>query len=280
MPLYYASGMRFECPNCKRPNEQVVRVPETYWSGDNADERFVEDEQEVACGACGHEMMFLVQNSDGRVFVDVALPDDEVKVVASDAHLHGQFDLFDVPGRPGSVLAETLDDVQQVLGSASLWTGQPTLFRMAFIQQFAALEAYLGDTLTGQVLNKQGALSRLVDGDRDLKKVNLPLSAALQGADFVRQTAVAHLQESILYHNLAKVEAIWRLTLGFSLFPDAALRERLERAVPIRHDCVHRNGKKKSGGVRNEVNKHFVEQMHRDMLTLMKHVEARLEGVD
>jgi len=44
-----------------------IVVPETYWSGDNADDRFVEGEADVDCAHCGTVLMLDVHNSDGYV---------------------------------------------------------------------------------------------------------------------------------------------------------------------------------------------------------------------
>lgn len=272
----YASDIAFDCPTCRAKITDEIAVPETYWSGENADERFVEDDAEVACDSCNTGFDLHVQNSDGHIAVTVQGYDD-VEVNAGYASMtepDGPDD-WDLPSEPAMMIEMTLEDVRMLLKSNAPSFHSDTLLRMAFIQQFAALEAYLSDTLLLEVLNKPGPLARLVAGDEELKKMKLPLTAIHDNPGIVAHTAATHLR-GLLYHNFPKISAIWEQALGFHLFHDDHLKNRMMKAGPIRHDCVHRNGRDKEGSVRTEVDDGFVRQVDTDIRAMVAYIEEQL----
>lgn len=275
----YASEIEFECPSCGAMIEDQIPVPESYWSGDNADERFVEDDADTVCNACNTGYDLHVQNSDGQIAVDVRGYDD-LKVEASYATMvePEEPDDWEIPSEPAMMIQMTLEDVRTVLKATPPSLHSATVLRMAFIQQFAVLEAYLSDTLIIEVLNKPGALARLIAGDEDLKKIKLPLTAINGNPGVVAHTAATHLR-TLLYHNFPKIGLIFEKALGFHLFPDDNVKERMMKAGPVRHDCVHRNGKDKEGKVRDEVNDSFVRQVDSDIRAMVDHIEVNLPMV-
>lgn len=91
----------------------------------------------------------------------------------------------------------------------------------------------------------------------------------------MKRTVAGHLRD-LMYHNFEKVGSIYHATLGFHLFPNSDCRKRMFKALPIRHDCVHRNGKDREGNERTEVDDTFVKQIDADMRTIVKHIEAEI----
>ncbi len=275
----YASRIQFTCAKCGEHNAETITVPETNWTGDNADERFSEGQEDVWCEHCDEGYSLAIQNSDGRI--DIANNDGrDLKIKASDAYMvePDDDDAWDLPSDPAVNILMTLEDVRTVLKGTAPSFHTPTVLRMAFVQQFAALEAYLSDTLITEVLNKPGALKRVIVGDKDLKEMKLALEDIHGNPGIVAHTAATHLR-GLLYHNFKKVQIIWECALGFDLFPDDDMRVRMMKAQPIRHDCVHRNGKDKDGNVRTEVNDSFVRTMDEDIRKLVQYVEGSLPNV-
>ena len=74
----------------------------------------------------------------------------------------------------------------------------------------------------------------------------------MEDEDIVFKRVTHHLK-ALLYHNLPKVNALYRIAARIDIFPDETIKARLFEAVPIRHDCVHRNGNDKDGAPSNEV---------------------------
>lgn len=276
--VQYESSIEFRCPICSGMVQADIVVPETYWTGDNADERFVEDEADVGCDHCGSGFMLHIQNSDGHIAAMV-YDHEEVKVHCSNAFmtmpLPPDYDDLGIPENPAESLISTLVDVSHVLKAAAASFYTPTVNRMAFIQQFAALEAYLSDTLIGLVLNKPAVLATALTAIHDLRDTKLSLADIHADPDIVKRTVVGNLR-GLMYHNLEKVGSIYHATLGFHLFPESNCRQRMFKALPIRHDCVHRNGKDKEGNERTEVNDAFVKQIDADMRAIVKHIEAEI----
>jgi hypothetical protein len=188
------------------------------------------------------------------------------------------YDEWDIPSDPAIMIQMTLEDVRIVLRETPSSLLSDTLLRMAFIQQFAVLEAYLSDTLITEVLNKPGALARVIEGDDDLRKMKLPLAMIHNNPGIVPHTVAIHLRD-LVYHNFGKVGSIWREALDFDLFPNDDVKERMMKAGPIRHDCVHRNGVGKDGNVRTEVNDGFVEQIDKDIRAMVGYIEDQLPRV-
>lgn len=102
----------------------------------------------------------------------------------------------------------------------------------------------------------------------------MSLKDVLKNPDVVIREATDHLR-SIMYHNLEKVDALYRITSGYRLFPDDETRKRLNINVPVRHDCVHRNGCDKEGNLRTEITKEYVVSFAEDVIALVDHIEKQ-----
>ena len=274
----YESSIKFKCPICSEVVQADIVVPETHWIGDNADERFVEDDADVDCDHCSTGFMLHVQNGDCHIAAMV-YDHEEVEVECSNAFMTmpdpPDYDDLDIPENPAESLINTLVDVSHVLRAAAASFYTPTVNRMAFIQQFAALEAYLSDTLIGLVLNKPAVLATALTAIHGLRDMKLSLAEIYADPDIVKRTVAGNLRD-LMYHNFEKVGSIYHATLGFHLFPDSDCRQRMFKALPIRHDCVHRNGKDKEGNERSEVNDTFVKQIDADVRAIVKHIEAEI----
>ncbi len=271
----YSAEVRFNCPICHERIVTDVDVPETDYSGDNSDERFVEDDADTDCANCNTGFTLHMQNSDGYVAAQI-YDHEDVKVDCGHAEMieadEPDYDDLDIPEHPSAALSQTLIDVRTVLIATSGMYFTGTVHRMAFIQQFAALEAYLSDTLISQVIDKPAVLTKALTSIDELKDVRITLAEIHNDPNIVRRTVGSHLRE-ILFHNFAKVSSIYQAALGFSLFPSKEVRDRMFRVLPSRHDCVHRNGKDKDGNERYEINEAFVLQVDTDMRAMLTWIE-------
>lgn len=274
----YASFATFGCPQCGAEVRDVIFVP-TSSSVDRDEHGFsTQGEAEIMCGRCTKEYWLEVRNSTGKVFAQIrGYP--KVPVTCNNACHPDELDdygyLWEMSDTPSDSLVDALKDIEEVIKSKDAIFYVRTLSRMAFIQQFAALEAYLADTLTKQVLKCPETLGRALTGVKDLKEIKLTLSEVVANPDIVKVTA-AKVLRGILYHNFMKVDAIWQIALGFRLFPNEELKQRMLRYEPIRHDCVHRNGRDKDGNERTDVDFDFVIQMAEDVHAMLNHIEDTL----
>lgn len=277
MPAHYTSYISFVCPVCGEDVGETISVPGTHWSGDTADERYVMDSETVSCAGCDTPLDLEIGNQDGTIFVTLS-EYRGVEVKASYAELQSEpVDIdWDVPDEPALILYFTLGDIRTLVEQHGDPEAASVFNRMAFIQQVSAFEAYLGDFLLDQVKNKASVLTALVTGDKELKDRKLSLSEVLADPQAVKRTVAGHLQGQ-LYHKLDKAEMLYRTALSVALFPNDEIKERLFQAMPIRHDCVHRNGLNKEGVRRGEVTAGFLRQMDADVRAVAAHLESRID---
>lgn len=274
---HYISKIGFECPKCGERFAQAINVPETYWAGDNADERSTTDTDTVICENCSEAFDIEILNSDNSIYVTVDnYP--RLKVNSSDAELVGtpyddEYDWeADLPSEPENEFLTMLNELRQLLDKNGSDSSPSVFNRMIFSQQFAGMEAYLGDTLLMQVTSNRSVLAKMVAGNEDLKDLKLGLQNILADPDVVKKVVVTNLK-SQLYHNLPKVNELYKVAFGSGIFPTIDIKNRLCKSMSLRHDCVHRNGKDKENNKRDEPMVAYIQQMEIDLRDLVRHVE-------
>ncbi len=141
------------------------------------------------------------------------------------------------------------------------------LFRLLYVNVVTALETYLSDAFTNSVIGDRVLLRRFIEITPDFKKRKLPLSDLFIEFDGIDKTAEEFLRE-LVWHNLARVKPMYRDVLNVN-FPDCTP---VFRAIKIRHDLVHRNGKTKDGD-RIPIDKGHV-------LALVRQVEQFVQEID
>lgn len=274
----YATFALFKCPACEAQVHDIIFVPSSSSLLRDEHGLSTQGEADIMCGGCTAHYRLEVRNSTGRVFAQV-IGFPKVAVTCTGAVHRDELDdlhlPWDIENTPSDSLVEALKDIEAVIQAADAIFYVKALSRMAFIQQFAALEAYLADTLTQRVLECPKALSRALSGVDVLKDIRLSLADIAANPDIVKVT-VAQTLRDLLYHNFQRVDAIWRIALEFSIFPDPDVKRRMFSCLPIRHDCVHRNGRDKDGNEHSQVNFEFVLQVGEDAHAMMMHIEDTL----
>ena len=151
---------------------------------------------------------------------------------------------------------------------------QEYFHRMLYANVISSMEAYLSKTIITIVLSNDNMFWRFVAGYewgsekfeiKDIKKT-------FDGMNIKVQTELVE----ILYHNLSKVKGIYRDVLDINILTNKAEMTFLCRAVNIRHDLVHRNGRKKSNSKKDEF--HSISS---EMITdLISHVDLLVEDIE
>jgi hypothetical protein len=167
---------------------------------------------------------------------------------------------YDLPEDPFTVFMDSYHSTGNLLANHGGDQGDDIVNRMIFSQQIAALEAYLSDTLIKAVLSHNDAKRRLMTTDTELSKKRFSLTDFTDRPDLVNHTVHEHLL-SIRYHNLAKVSILYRATLNVTLLDLVSDSQLLFKAIQFRHDCVHRNGRDKSGNRLAIFTKQYVQQI-------------------
>jgi hypothetical protein len=144
----------------------------------------------------------------------------------------------------------------------------PALRRLLFANVISALETYLSDTFINAVFNDEKLLQRFIETNPDFEKRQLKYSEVFEAYAKVKETAKSYLLD-VVWHNMAKVQAMYESTLGVKFAPGLA---DVAKAIPIRHDIVHRNGKTKDGKT--------VEVSAGDLEKLMASVRSMADAID
>lgn len=165
---------------------------------------------------------------------------------------------YSAPDDPFTIFMDSYHHTGDLLADHGKDYGGFLLNRMVFSHQVTALEAYLGDTLINAVMGDATAMQRLIEQDDDLAKEKFTLVEISKEPALVKRKVQEHLR-SILYHNLAKVDALYNIALGIRILNEAKDRASLFKAVTLRHDCVHRNGFDKDGNELQVFTKEFVQ---------------------
>jgi hypothetical protein len=167
---------------------------------------------------------------------------------------------YPLPDNPFTTFLASWQQTSDFLASQGSDDGSHLLNRMVFSHQITGLEAYLGDTLLKEVLRDKNAMMRLMQKDSDLSQVKFTLSDIAAQPDLVEKRVREYLR-SILYHNLAKADALYRIALQVRLLALVETeKDELFEAVQLRHDCIHRNGFDKDGNKLRVFTRRFVQE--------------------
>jgi hypothetical protein len=178
---------------------------------------------------------------------------------------------------PHSIYLDSYHHAGDLLADEGSDDGGHLTNRLIFAHHVAALEAYLSDTLLKAVMKDQDAMKRLVVGNKDIASEKYTIADVISNPNFVSEKVTNYLR-SILYHNLAKVDALYRLALRVPVLDDKVDRDKLFRAIEHRHDCVHRNGMSKDGERLRIFTTVYVQDVADHIRSLIDRLEVKIHG--
>jgi hypothetical protein len=181
------------------------------------------------------------------------------------------------PDDPFTIFMSSYHGSSDLLAQSGSDDGGHLVNRLVFSHQVTALEAYLGDTLKNEVFRDLDAMQRLVDQDIDLKKEKFTLAEISKDPGLVEKKVREHLR-GIMYHNLARVDVLYKIALGVRMLDLAADTKPLFAAVVLRHDCVHRNGADKDGRPLDVFTKTYVQQTADSIRDFVRSVENAVDA--
>lgn len=189
------------------------------------------------------------------------------------SHLDEAWEDYDIPEDPYQIFESSLQQMQGLLATASN-DGSHILNRMIFAQLISALEAYLCDTIINAAVKDDEVLDNLIENDKELQKAQLSLKDVRKDPNIVVTTVRAHLKE-ILYHNLARVNVLYKCGLGFGIL--SGKDSDLFKAIEYRHHCVHRNGFDNDGNKLTVFTRAYISRTAAGLKALVDAVERQLE---
>ena len=151
---------------------------------------------------------------------------------------------------------------------------QEYFYRMIYANVISSMEAYLSKTNISIVLNDDISFWNFVKHfDWGKEKIEIQnIKEVYDGMNIRVQTKLTE----VLYHNIPKVKAMYEKILGINILQDSKELEFLTHAVSVRHDLVHRNGRKTTVGAIDEYHSISLE-----MITeLIQHVDKLIEEIE
>jgi hypothetical protein len=182
-----------------------------------------------------------------------------------------------IPDDPHLVFMNSYEQSMSIIVDHGSEDGSNLINRMVFAQQVGALEAYLGDTLLKGIRDSREAMMRLIAADKKLNAEKCTLADIAANPDIVVEKVTAYLR-SVLYHNLQRVDCLYRAALAVRVLGEKAEKDKLFVAINYRHDCVHRNGIDKEGKRLRVFTKTYVQEIAAVMRSLVDRIEREIHG--
>lgn len=143
-----------------------------------------------------------------------------------------------------------------------------TLAKLLFAGVITAFETYLSDTMRKLIFNNQTVIRRYVEFEDSFQK-KIKISEIYLTLEKLEKD-VSALLDKTSFHNIEETSKLYQNVLIVN-FPREETLE-LKKAVEIRHDIVHRNGRTFKGEYRN-----ITEQ---NVIALISSVVSFLEKID
>lgn len=146
------------------------------------------------------------------------------------------------------------------------------MLEMIYVNIITTLEAYLSEFFVHEVLNNDEKLRIFIETNPDFKNIKYTLAEISSKAEFIKETVREYLGD-LIWHNLGRVKPMFNSALDIK-FPQSI--DYLISSIRVRHDLVHRGGKKKNGA-RITIDRTEVERLIDEVKSFAAHIE---EGAD
>lgn len=275
-PQRFESHFHFRCPQCGSTDILAIEVPEFNFNVERMSDLYAEDQVEFVCPSCEYEFAGDVVCTPSYCEITVDEPTPFTMTGDPPMFSADPADAYDPPSDPYALLAETIDRCLVVAEMEFEARNDPQfLQRMALTTIVTALETFLSDTFLNLIKGDQAALGNLVARDGHFSAMKIPLFNLVGKPDFASLHVRRAIQE-IPFHNLPRVEVLYKAAIGLSLSSDEFLWARLNSLMKVRHDCVHRNGHTAEGERRDNITTKFVHDAASDCRCLADYIEGNL----
>lgn len=272
-------SISIDCPKCRRHIWSNVRAPEVE---DRYEDEVDEQSETIECPYCDSTWSVdLTATSTSLTALVLEYPEVEVSFEPIDWSNDRWDDYPDPEPDPHEIFVNAHRDWRSsVREVANSHNGAASRNRMLFVQLYSIVEAYLSDAIVGLALRDTGVQARLIPVMPALKDKTVSLVSLAGNPNILREMVRSVLQEAS-FHSLGNVNSITLAAISKPILPqDKAERALLMASIDLRHDCVHRNGRRKDGTERDEVTRAYLETMGRLFRTLAYDLNATISQVD
>jgi len=244
---------QWECPKCEGQNDSDFEIPEINFTSDKARDYYGEDIFEIDCEYCGFHAEGTVHNSVFGLEFQITGPDNNpIHIEAIDPNDFYEPDFeeeyedwyWEPSDNPNDEFTVAINGMRTLLKTnIEISHDGQLLNRIVFSQTITALEAYLSDTLINLVKGDKVIQKSIYEKDAELGKKKFTAKEFLDDSDLPEKYMLLHFRKKISFHNLDTANKLFKYALNQDIFVDDAHRNLMFRAIELRHDCVHRNGK-------------------------------------
>lgn len=121
---------------------------------------------------------------------------------------------------------------------------QQNYLRLLYINTITALETYLSDAFINTILSNDKLFRKFIEKNPDFKERKLNVSEIFKRVENIKNEVKKYLLD-LMWHNLKKIKPMYKETLDVDFPADMSA---IFKAIILRHDFVHRNGRGKDGG--------------------------------
>jgi len=155
---------------------------------------------------------------------------------------------------PRRIFEDAKLDVKTAIESLSKYDVHRGFFmRMIYSQVYSILEAYLYDRLRLSLETSEIILKNICENYSEMKKIKYTPHQILLGKIDIKKTAIEIISKEV-FHRLEKVISIYEVACGKKFHMSKVCKNSLAAIVeglPLRHDCVHRNGHNYDGDLQD-----------------------------
>ena len=272
-------AIEFTCPKCGKLTDDEIELPVVFGPEDECD--FPVD---IHCFSCKRDFAgsFEFRWGKGRIKLDdypdtlvTAEPEEMINVEYHD----DWYDWDELPSLPDSPLEEFEASYKELSTFASQHTNQLET-RMLFMTAFGAFESYLADTFAKLALSSENNKLKFLKFKHNGKDIKFEISHLIDWSPRsvlnLLEAQIRNDVRSYSFHNLGSISRLYNLFL-IDIYKDLETeKELLMKAIPIRHHCVHRNGKDENGKKIAELNMSYAVSVLKAMRALVRGVEIQI----
>lgn len=168
---------------------------------------------------------------------------------------------------------ESVENVESLIRLGAGLAEQKQLLRLLYVNVITVIETYLSDLFISAVGNDKALLRRFVETTPEFKSEKVSYSEVFKAYDEIEKKARSYLMD-VVWHHLGRVKPMFSKTLGVEFPSDMG---DLFKAVLVRHDLVHRNGKMKEGG-EHDITPETVRALIKQAREFIAHVDSHWTG--
>lgn len=276
-PVAESLKVIFRCKCGVEITTESLDIPLPDFSSDTDDDSNKSEYFECSCIECDREYDITLTSSISGGFGDIYDLDEEdilkVEETFSEeeneyyekqylSSLESEYNYYSIYTISINQVKETLEGIQEQKRSV-----KQLLYRLLYVNVIGSMEAYLSDTFIHAVLSSQEMKRKFTEKFKDFREEKFSLSDLFKIMDKHDRHIYKKLRD-IIYHQLPKVSSMYKDILGI----DLGNIQEIMKAVVIRHDIVHRNGK--------DINGNLNEITETDILNLISKTESFIQNIE